>query len=305
MPPKKKGRTTRAKPKIVELTPEEQQTRDQCDLLLKDFDMQCEKTIKEAWLEVETISASINTLYKLEMLKLPQDVKNMRWDDYYQQSLDQGQNPLALSDAIALSMEDSICTNVDNQVNQLKSAIKNTAQKKARGRKKKVSTDSQPPPSTGTRSSSRSRSRPLKDTTNMETPSNTRSSSRGKNTTMATPANTRLPPNMGKTPMITPKFDTSSMTRTVTRVVRQGEVLVSLSGSPVSFVPKSKVTKAQQSQDVLIPMGSGETLNLPLGGDENAAAHLDDEQVEKLEELQRSLATMLKMRKEAESVSSE
>ena len=190
MPPKKTGRATRAKPKIVELTPEEQQKREQCDLLLKDFDMQCEKTIKEAWLEVETVSASINTLYKLEMLKLPVEIKNMKWDDYYQQSLDQGQNPLAMSDAIASSMEDSICTTVDNQVSQLRSAIKNTAQKKARGRKK-VSTDSQPPPTTGTRSSSRSRtSRVLKETTNMETPSHTRSSSRGKNTTMATPANT-------------------------------------------------------------------------------------------------------------------
>ena len=245
MPPKKKGRTTRAKPKIVELTPEEQEAKEQHDLLLKDFDMQCEKTIKESWLEVETVSASINTLFKLEMLKLPQEVKNMKWDDYYQQSLEQGQNPLALSDAIAIAMEDSICTTVDNQVNQLKSAIKQTAQKKGRGRKK-VSTDSLPPPTTGTRSSSRLRTgRALKDTTNMETPSNTRTSSRGKNSTMATLANTKLPPKMppkmGKTPLITPKFDTSSLSRTVSRVARQGEVLVSLSGSPVSFGAKSKV----------------------------------------------------------------
>ena len=53
---------------------------------------------------------------------------------------------------------------------------------------------------------------------------------------------------------------------------------------------------------MLIPMGSGETLNVPLGGDENAAAHLDDEQVERLEELQRSLANMLKMRKEVDGL---
>jgi len=300
MPPKKKGRTTRAKPQIVELTPEEQQVREQCDLLLKDFDKQCEKTIKEAWLEVETVSASINTMYKLEMLKLPQEIKNMKWDDYYKQSLEQGHNPLALSEAISSCIEDSICATVDTQVSQLKSAIKNTAQKKARGRKKAYS-DSQPPPSTGTRSSSRSRTtRILSDTTNTETPS-TRSL-RGKNSTMATPANTRMP-NMGKTPMITPKFDTTSLSRTVSRVARHGEVLVSLSGSPVSFAPKTKGVKAQDNQNVLIPMGTGETLNVPLGGDENAAAHLDDEQVQRLEELQRSLANMLKMRKEADDLS--
>ena len=61
--------------------------------------------------------------------------------------------------------------------------------------------------------------------------------------------------------------------------------------------------KAQDNQNVLIPMGTGETLNVPLGGDENAAAHLDDEQVQRLEELQRSLANMLKMRKEADNLS--
>eukprot|EP00092_Neocalanus_flemingeri_P003718 GFUD01003995.1.p2 GENE.GFUD01003995.1~~GFUD01003995.1.p2 ORF type:complete len:111 (+),score=21.98 GFUD01003995.1:842-1174(+) len=40
---------------------------------------------------------------------------------------------------------------------------------------------------------------------------------------MATPANNRPPPNMGKTPMITPKFDTSSIARTVSRVARSNE----------------------------------------------------------------------------------
>jgi len=55
MPPKKKGRTTKAKPKLVSLSTEDQQLRDQCDLLLKDFDQQCENTVKEAWREVDRI----------------------------------------------------------------------------------------------------------------------------------------------------------------------------------------------------------------------------------------------------------
>ena len=152
---------------------------------------------------VDTVAASINTLYKLELLKMPQDIKNMKWDDYYQQSLDQDQNSLALSDAISNLMDDSICATVDTQVSQLKSAIKTPAKK--RGRKNANENQS----ATATKSSDRSgATRGLSDSTNLETPA----TSRGKNSTvsLATPANTRKPPNMGKAPMITPKFDTSS-----------------------------------------------------------------------------------------------
>jgi len=295
---------TRAKPKIVTLSPEEQQARDQVDLFLKDFDKHCEMTVKEAWREVETVSSSINTLYKLEMLKIPQDVKNMKWDDYYKQSIDNGHNPLALSEAINDCMEDSICVNVDTQVSQLKSAIKTTAKK--RGGRKKVSTESQPPPS-ATRSSSRSRGASRTDSSSSETPANSRSTrGTGKNSTMATPANTRLPPNMGKTPMITPKFDTQSLSRTVSRVARANEVLVSLSGSPVAFAPNSKAAKAQVSNAALItlPLGGGETLNVPLdGGIGSSVEHLDEDQLDKLQELQKSLANLLKKRREVDSAS--
>jgi len=304
MPPKKKGRTTRAKPKIVTLSPEEQQARDQVDLFLKDFDKHCEMTVKEAWREVETVSSSINTLYKLEMLKIPQDVKNMKWDDYYKQSIDNGHNPLALSEAINDCMEDSICVNVDTQVSQLKSAIKTTAKK--RGGRKKVSTENQPPPS-ASRSSSRNRgaSRTMSDSSTSETPANSRSTrGTGKNSTMATPANTRPPPNMGKTPMITPKFDTQSLSRTVSRVARANEVLVSLSGSPVAFAPSSKAGKAQVSNSAFIPLGGGETLNVPLdGGIGFSVDHLDEDQLDKLQELQKSLNIMFKMRREVDSAS--
>jgi len=298
MPPKKKGRTTRAKPKIVTLTPEEQEARDQVDLFLKDFDKNVEMTIKEAWRDVETISASINTLYKLELLKLPQEVKNMKWDDYYQQSLDKGQNPLALSEAISTCLEDSICANVDTQVSQLKSAIKTTTKKKGGGRKRAASADesSQAPPS-ATRSSSRIRTA-SGNSVSTDTPATTRRTRGG--TAMTTPANTRAPPNMGRTPMITPKFDTTNMSRTVSRVARANEVFVSLSGSPV--VPNTKAAKKAEDENALmVPLGKGETLSVPLGNDTDANLdHLDQEQLDKLKEIQRSLATMLKARKEAD-----
>jgi len=300
MPPKKKSRTTRAKPKIVTLTPEEQEARDQVDLFLKDFDKNVEMTIKEAWRDVETISASINTLYKLELLKLPQEVKNMKWDDYYQQSLAKGQNPLALSEAVSTCLEDSICANVDTQVSQLKSAIKTTTKKKGGGRKK-ATNENQAPPS-ATRSSSRNRTA-SGNSVSTETPANTRRT-RGA-TAMTTPANTRVPSNMGRTPMITPKFDTTNLSRTVSRVAKANEVLVSLSGSPVTFNSKA-AKKAEAAEALLVPLGKGETLNVPLGHDTNTnLEHLDQEQINKLEEIQRSLANMLRARREADNISGE
>merc|ERR1712115_216261 len=300
MPPKKKGRTTKAKPKIVSLTPEEQERSDQVDLFLKDFDKHVEMTIKEAWRDVETISASINTLYKLELLKLPQEIKNMKWDDYYKQSLDKGQNPLALSEAISSCVDDSLCASVDTQVSQLKSAMKSTVKK---GGRKKANSENQPPPS-ATRSSSRTRApnKTLSDVSNMETPANTRKTRGNKNSELTTPANTRAPPNMGKTPLITPKFDTQSLSRTVARVAKKNEVLVSLSGSPVVGVT-SRAAKAEAEQAILVPIGNGKTLSVPVGQDmSNEVDHLDEEQITKLEELQKSLANMLQSRREAENL---
>jgi len=302
MPPKKKGRTTRAKPKIVALTPEEQETRDQVDLFLKDYDMNREQTVKDAWRDVETISASINTLYKLELMKLPQEVKNMKWDDFFQQALDNGQNPLALSEAISACLDDSICATVDTQVSKIKSAMKSTTKKK--GGRKKSNTENNPPRS-ATRSSSRNRTDPnktLSDSKKMETPANTRKG-RSAKSEVTTPANTSAPPYKGRTPMITPKFDTTqSMSRTVSRVARKDEVLVSLSGSPVVGVT-ARATKANDEQSVLVPLGKGETLCVPMGQDVDAVVdHLDQEQIERLEELQQSLAIMLKSRREEETL---
>jgi len=267
MPPKKKGRTT----KKVVLTPEDQETRDQVDLFLKEYDMNREQTVKDAWRDVETISASINTMYKLELMKLSQEVKNMKWDDFFQQALDNGKNPLALSEAISACLDDSICATVDTQVSKIKSAIKSTTKK--RGRKK----------------------------SNTENNPQRRSTRKSAKNEVTTPANTRAPPYKGRTPMITPKFDTTqSMSRTVSRVARKDEVLVSLSGSPVVAVT-ARATKASDEQSVLVPLGKGETLCVPMGQEVDAVVdHLDQEQIERLEELQQSLAHMLKSRREDE-----
>ena len=75
-------------------------------------------------------------------------------------------------------------------------------------------------------------------------------------------------------------------------------MLVSLRGSPVVGVT-SKATKADSEQAVLVPLGKGETLCVPMGQDmNNMIDHLDQEQVVRLDELQKSIANMIRSRRE-------
>ena len=55
----------------------------------------------------------------------------------------------------------------------------------------------------------------------------------------------------------------------MSRVARKNEVLVSLSGSPVVGVT-AKATKAEEEQAVLVPLGKGETLCVPMGQDSDS-----------------------------------
>ena len=61
------------------------QARDQCDLLLLDYDKQVESTCMDSQREVKTCQDSISTMYKLELMKMPVDVKNMNIDEYFKQ----------------------------------------------------------------------------------------------------------------------------------------------------------------------------------------------------------------------------
>jgi len=297
MPPKRATRNTRAKvPKeAVSLTDEQQQLRDQCDLLLKDFDKQCEGLKAEAAREAKTAGESITTIYRLEMMKIPMETKAMRWEDYYEQH---GGRVLGVSQAVAEALQDSVVEAVDAQVNQIKTAIKNTTVKKARKKKLEVYGDENEP-QTLTRTSSRRRvaSKTLAD---FETPSTIKATSRTKSV-LETPANSRAPMLPLQTPMITPKFDTMSLTRTISRVAKAGEVLVSLSGSPVAPAvgPRTKAGKEIASQNALIPLGDGNTLNMPLAEQEggmDVTVEMTDEQMAKLELLHKQLGNMLRMR---------
>ena len=235
MPPKR--RNTKQK----KLSPEDQLKRDQCDLLLKDFDENCESIIREASRDKDGFINQILTFYKLEMMKIPTDVRNSNWSEFYQKSIVQEENLFNVNTAVISCLDDSVCTKVDQQVSQLKSAMKTARKRGARkenipGSAVRASTRKRNPSAdkdyeTVTRTSSRSRTRGLTDSTNLQTPATT--GRRGRVAVAETPVNTVPPQFTGMTPMITPKFDPTRMSGTVGRCARKQEVLLSLSGSPV------------------------------------------------------------------------
>ena len=103
--------------------------------------------------------------------------------------------------------------------------------------------------------------------------------------------------------MITPKFDTSRRVRSVSRAAKEGEVLVSLSGSPVAPTvhQRSKAGKEVLSQ-VQISLGNDNVLNVPMEVDvgHNAIESfgLDADQRSRLEKLHKNLGNMLKIKAE-------
>jgi len=296
--------------KSVELSPEDLERRDQCDLLLDDFDQSCQDTLNGVDRELETLLNQLTTMYKLEMMKIPKDTKEMTWMEYCKQN-GGTDDILNVSNVVNSCLDDSICSKVENQVSQLKSAMK-TAKKRGRtasakeneprtavrqsARKRNMSEDQVC--TTATRSSSRSRTRGLVDATNLETPANARSRTRGY--VPETPANSGVPQYVGMTPMITPKVDTSNMSllKSVTRGARNNEILFSLSGSPVAPVTnaRSKVAKNHATSHAQVPIGGGQTLNLPIGQEFNLVGQdLDEEALKQLQTLNAQLTASLAM----------
>jgi len=143
----------------------------------------------------------------------------MKWEDYFEQN---STSALGLSSAVADVVDDSVVEAVDNQVEVIKTAIKNTTVKKAARKKRGGYGDENMEPPTVTRTSSRRRAIPktFSDSA-LETPA---TSSRSRVQVLETPANSRFPMHPLQTPMITPKFDTTQLSRTVSRVAKAGEV---------------------------------------------------------------------------------
>ena len=269
-------------------------------MLLKDFDKQCESMKAEASREARTAADSIATIYKLEMMKIPLETKTMKWEEYYAEHAGQ---VLGLSSVVAEAVDDSVMEAVESQVSQIRSVL--TTVKKGRKKAQPYSDENQPATSSRTSSRRRVASKTLSD---YETPATaSRASSRTKSV-LETPANSRAPLGALQTPMITPKFDpySSSLSRTVSRVTKQGEILMSLSGSPVapSVSNRTKAGKEIASQNALIPLGGGSTLNMPLADDgaDMMAVDLDAEQLARLEQLQKNIGNLLRMKMQSGTV---
>ena len=107
MPPKRRNTRQKAATKF---SPEDQLKRDQCDLLLQDFDENCESIIREASRDKDAMISQILTFYKLEMMKIPTDVRNSNWSEFYQKSIVQEENILNVSTAVSSCLDDSVCT---------------------------------------------------------------------------------------------------------------------------------------------------------------------------------------------------
>lgn len=292
---------------VKELSPEEQKRRENMNLRLKDFDKQLENRAAQMEGELNGVISAINNMYKVDLMKMAHSTRNMNFYDYVAQCQQDDTNPLVLQDAIAQVVED-VSTEVSIKVMQVE-AITSTAKKKGgRGRKGKTSENHSTVP---VRSSSRretstesNSSRILSDTSsNIETPSTVTRSTRGR----MTRKDTETPVGTGKfasQQFITPRFNTATpLHRTVSRVARTNEVLVSLDGSPVQpLALRSKAAQAEAKQNALIPLGKGQTLNVPMNPDSARAQldgfDLDDEAMSKLAEIHASLGNMLKMREE-------
>merc|ERR1719186_456455 len=273
--------------------------------------------------EAEAIIKSIQTLYKVELIKLPQSTRSMKWDDYVAQCQQDGSNPTVLSEAISQVVE-NVRSEIDPQIMEAKTAMASTVKKRG-GRQPKAAKENEAPVRQSARKAT-SASRVLADTSNLETPSaatarSTRGrnktvaetpataarSTRGKNKCLETPMTGIMPPDMGRTPMITPKFNMATpLCRTVTRTARANETLVSLSGSPVApLAPKTKAAKAAAENFALLPIGKGQTLNLPVGpeiGGGLEAGELDEEAWAKLAAIQESIGNMFKMRGQSSAI---
>jgi len=275
--------TRREKPSLAQMSPEDEEKRDQCDLLLQDYDKTCEATIKEVEREMETLLSSLTTTYKVRMMKVPDEVKQQLWQEFCHQN--GGSNLSDIGNEANNRLDDSI-VKVDTQVAAMKSAMK-IAKKRGRANSAKENSGGGRELRHSTRKRAISTDR---GGVSLETPVSIKSRTMGRHIQ-------ETPVNQGKVlqTLITPKFDTRNLARTVTRAARAEETLVSLSGSPVAAVSnsRSKAVREFAKTHVSFPIGSGQTLNLPVNQEFDFPGQMDDEAMKQLEDFTEALKSSI------------
>lgn len=241
---------TRAKPLLPEATDEldmEKETREQkLETYLKDFDIQVEQRIREMNTLCTSLCRSIKSSANLFLMKMPKETKNMKAMDFFAQDsvttsvkvIQQISKtvdamitlPKTVTDAISESEAEEAATSSSAASSTAESDTENSEmeampKKSTRSTRKAPGTRKKATASTAKRTSARKRTRAAL----QETPIN----SNNTGSVLQTPANAMSFSSIN-TPFITPKFDPSSkMTPATVRRAKKGELLVSLSGSPV------------------------------------------------------------------------
>ena len=189
---------------------------------------------------------------------------------------------------------ESVSDNIKEELKAAKAASKtatSTRKRKLAAKGKTPSAALMPPPSTGVRRSTRKRV--------------------PRNLEMETPSNPKRPQSMS---LITPKFDMATpLSRTVMRLAKPNETLVSLSGSPV-YAGNTTTAKKRGKKKVddppenltVVPLGKGKMMMLPMStpkvaaNEPDAKIELDDEEKERLVALRSQLDNMLNLAKTPE-----
>ncbi|XP_072169765.1 uncharacterized protein [Diadema setosum] len=265
MPRRRKTKVaSRAKPKLPpdeeEIDMAEEERKAKLENFLKDFDIHVETKVREMRALCSDMCIAIRRSTTMHAMKLSKETKRMKQVDYF------ARNSLAPAEKIIEEFSKSVDTMVsqsveakascremstssefkdgadsqsttesDSDCSQSSTSARKTTRKATGARKKKTAT-------TATRASARKKTRAVL----AETPANKDNTSQN---IFQTPANMAALSAM-TTPFITPKFDTSvKVTPASVRRAKEGELLVSLSGSPVEAKVSPK--DPQSVQDIV------------------------------------------------------
>lgn len=225
--------------------------------ILEDFDKQVNARIEQIRSEIAAIQTQINSQFKVALLKIPRNVRQMKAEEFYYSNSDPSMD---------LNIECAkVVATISNEINEeVKTNVK--VKKPRRTTKKKSSILAA---ASSVRRSTRKRNAP---SWLAETPLASSTMTAAALGGFSTVKSSRLRgaiKNPLQTPMITPKFDLATpLNRTVTRTQKADEkFLVSMNGSPV-YVGNAGGSRggaaAKKNENLIpLPIGNGQTLMVP------------------------------------------